>query len=142
MILATGEDQRSRRAFTLIEVLLASALLTIVFTTALILLPGAIGGPSGSAFRLDGLVREGMVTALSEEQTCVIEVTEEGLLRLWSGNDILLEESFSPGLRMVSEPGGNNLNRVLISKDGLHRDFSIVLEDGQSFFYESRMRAR
>ncbi len=142
MILATGENSRSRRAFTLIEVLLASALLAIVFTTALVLLPGAIGGPSGTAFRLDALIREAMVTALSEERASVIEVTEDGLLRLRTGNETLLEESFSPGLRLVAGQGESDLHQVLISKDGLHRDFSIMLGDGQSFFYQARMRGR
>ena len=133
-------DARTRLSgFTLIEVLLALALLAMVGTVSLSILPAVTGEPGGNPSRVDRIVRGAMVEALVTDRNILLEA-EGDELRYMVDREILDSESFSGEVRITSPESGRSTDRVLISADGLHRAFEIAVGDEDPIPYEPRLR--
>lgn len=123
----------------MIEVLLALALLAMVGTVSLSVVPAVTGEPGGYPSRVDRIVRGAMVEALVTDRNVLLEA-EDGELRYRVDREIRDAEGFAAGVRIFSLESGRTADRVLISADGLHTPFEIVVGDEDPLPYEPGMR--
>lgn len=134
--MARQRDDTSRfSGFTLLEILLALALLALVGTVSLSILPSVVGEPGGNPTRVDCIVRGAMVAAIVNDQNVHLEAGDNQL-RYRVNNEIRDEETFSRGVRLSSLASGQSTSQILISSDGMHHPFHIRIGDDEPLLYE------
>lgn len=141
MILATGKRTGSLTGFTLIEVLLVMALVGLVLALTVTLMPSAISGPSSVAFRMDELIRTGMVEALTTRQPHQLEA-EEQLLVLRREGQTVASEDLGAEVRLIDPDSGRPLSRVIISGDAMHRPFGVTVGRDEPVVFRAEIEIR
>lgn len=133
--------RRRVRGFTLLETVLVLTLVALMVSLGLVLMPNTLSIGETDAERVDRLVREAILHSLSERESTILE-TNLTRLELWAGLRLLREEDFGAPVEFVLADGISDVRRVVVSPDGFHEDFAVVVGTGEPFFYEASMSIR